>query len=50
MKVLDKIKSFFQRPKPEAEPAEEKAVEPPEIKAAKAPEKKAGTTTRKEGQ
>jgi len=40
MIVLDKIKSFFKRPKPKAIGTEKKAV--PETKAAKAPEKKAG--------
>ena len=47
MKVLDKIKSFFKRSKPEAKPAEEKAVESPETKAAKAPKKKAGESSSK---
>ena len=42
MTVLDKIKAFFKRPKPEAKAPEEKAVEPAETKAAEAPEKKSG--------
>ena len=40
MTVLDKIKAFFKRLKPEAKGAEKKAAEPPETKGAKAPEKK----------
>ena len=42
MAVLDKIKAFFKRPKPEAKGAEKKAAEPPETKVAEAPEKKGG--------
>ena len=38
--MLDKIKGFFKRPKPEAKGAEKMAVEPPETKVAEAPEKK----------
>ena len=41
MTVLDKIKAFFKRPKPEAKGAEKKAAEPPETKVVEAPEKKA---------
>ena len=33
MAVLDKIKAFFKRPKPEAKGAREKAAEAPEKKA-----------------
>jgi len=39
MTILDKIKAFFKRPKPEAKATEKKA-EPPEKKVAEAPEKK----------
>jgi len=39
MTMLDKIKAFFKRPKPEAKVAEKKAVEPPETKVAEAPER-----------
>ena len=45
MTVLDKIKAFFKRPKPEAKGAEKKAVEPTETKAAEIPEKKAGKSS-----
>ncbi len=41
MTVLNKIKAFFKRPKPEAKAPGIKAVEPAETKAAEAPEKKA---------
>ncbi|GAH94347.1 unnamed protein product [marine sediment metagenome] len=40
MTVLDKIKAFFKRPKPEAKAPEKKAVEPVE-----APEKKPGESS-----
>ena len=40
MTVLDKIKAFFKRLKPEAKVAEKRAAEPPKTKAAEAPEKK----------
>jgi len=39
MAVLDKIKAFFKRPKPEAKAAEKKAAEPPKTKVAEAPER-----------
>jgi len=45
MTVLDKIKAFFKRPKPEAKGIEKKAVEPAETKAAKTPEKKPGESS-----
>jgi len=38
--VLDKIKAFFKRLRPEAKGTEKKAAEPPETKVAEAPEKK----------
>ena len=41
MAVLDKIKTFFKQPKPEAKAPEKKAVEPVEPKA-ETPEKKPG--------
>ena len=40
MTMLDKIKAFFKRLKPEAKGAEKKAAEPPEAKVAEVPEKK----------
>jgi hypothetical protein len=43
--VLDKIKAFFKRPKPEAKASEKKVVEPAETKAAEAPEKKPGESS-----
>ena len=45
MTVLDKIKAFFRRPKPEAKGTEKKAVEPAKTKAAEAPEKKPGESS-----
>jgi len=42
MTVLDKIKTFFKRPKPEDKAPEKKAVEPAETKVAEAPVKKPG--------
>ena len=42
MTVLDKIKAFFKRPKPEA-----KAAEPPETEVAEAPEKKGDESSSK---
>ena len=47
MIVLDKIKAFFKRPKPEAKAAEKKAAEPPETKVAKTPEKKGDESSSK---
>ena len=47
MTVLDKIKAFIKRPKPEAKAAEKKAAEPPETKAAAAPEKKVDESSSK---
>jgi len=44
MAVLDKIKAFFKRPKPESKAPEKKVVEPAETKAA-APEKKPGESS-----
>ncbi|MBA7569754.1 hypothetical protein ES708_11495 [subsurface metagenome] len=43
--VLDKIKAFFKRPKPEAKAPEKKVVEPAEAKAAEVPEKKPGESS-----
>ena len=45
MTVLDKIKAFFTRPKPEAKATEKKAVEPAETKAAEASEENPGKST-----
>ncbi|MBA7535438.1 hypothetical protein ES705_27694 [subsurface metagenome] len=45
MTVLDKIKAFFKRPKPEAKATEKKAVEPAETKATEAPEEKPGKSS-----
>ena len=45
MTVLDKIKAFFKRLKPEAKAIEKKAVELAETKAAEAPEKKPGESS-----
>ena len=45
MTVLDKIKAFFKRPKPEAKGTEKKPVEPVETKAAETPEKKPGESS-----
>jgi len=45
MTVLDKIKAFFKRPKPEAKG--KKAAEPPKTKAAEAPEKKGDESSSK---
>ena len=45
MTVLDKVKGFFKRPKPEAKAPEKKAVEPAEAKAAETPKKKAGKSS-----
>lgn len=42
MTVLDKIKAFFKRLRPEAKGTEEKAVEPAEAKPTETPEKKLG--------
>ncbi len=39
MKMLDKVKAFFKRPKPEAKTAGEKAAEAPEKKAAESSSK-----------
>ena len=47
MTVLDKIKAFFKRPKPEAKGAGKKAAEPPKIKVAEAPEKKVDESSSK---
>jgi len=47
MIVLDKIKAFFKRLKPEAKGAEKKAAEPPETKVAEAPEKKGDESSSK---
>jgi len=44
MTVLDKIKAFFKRPKPEAKAPEKKAVEPAETKA-ETSEKKPGESS-----
>ena len=44
MTLLDKIKTFFKRPKPEAKGTEKKAVEPAEPKA-ETPEKKPGESS-----
>ena len=46
MLVLDKIKAFFKRPKPEAK-GEKKAAERPETKVAEAPEKKGDESSSK---
>ena len=40
MTMLDKIKAFFKRLKPEAKAAEKKTAEPSKKKVAEAPEKK----------
>ena len=40
--MIEKIKAFFKRPKPEAKAAEKKAAEPSKTKVAEAPEKKGG--------
>jgi len=45
MTVLDKIKAFFKRPKPEAKAPEKKAVESAEAKAAETPEEKPGESS-----
>ena len=45
MTVLDKIKAFFKRPKPEVKGTEKKAVEPAEAKAAEVAEEKAGKSS-----
>jgi len=45
MTVLDKIKAFFKRPKPEVKAPEKKAVEPAEAKASETPEKKPGESS-----
>ena len=45
MTVLDKVKAFFKRPKPEAKAPEKKAVEPAETKVAETPEKKPGESS-----
>lgn len=47
MTVLDKIKAFLKRPKPEAKAPEEKVAEPAETKAAEAPEKKPGESSQR---
>ena len=47
MIVLDKIKAFFKRPKPEVKTVEKKAAEPPETKVAEAPEKKGDESSSK---
>jgi len=47
MAVLDKIKAFFKRPKPEAKGAGKKAAGPPKTKVAKAPEKKGDESSTK---
>ena len=47
MIVLDKIKAFFKRPKPEAKAAGKKVAEPPETKEAEAPEKKGDESSSK---
>lgn len=47
MIVLDKIRAFLKRPKPEAKVAEKKASEPPETKVAEAPEKKVDESSSK---
>ena len=43
MTVLDKVKTFFKRPKPEAKPPEKKAAE---TKVAETPEKKPGESSK----
>ena len=45
MTMLDKIKAFFKRPKPETKGTEEKLAEPTETKAAEAPEKEPGESS-----
>ncbi|MBA7714094.1 hypothetical protein ES703_123108 [subsurface metagenome] len=46
MTVLDKVKAFFKRPKPEAKAPEKKAVgRPAKAKAAETPGKKPGETS-----
>ena len=45
MTVLDKVKAFFKRLKPEAKGTEKKAVEPAETKADETPEKKPGESS-----
>ena len=45
MTVLDKIKAFFKRLKPEAKAPEKKTVEPAETKVPQAPEKKPGESS-----
>ena len=47
MTVLDKIKAFFKRLKPEAKGAEKKAGEAPETKVAEASEKEGDETSSK---
>ena len=47
MIVLDKIKAFFKRLKPEAKAAEKKTAEPPKTKVAEAPEKKGDESSSK---
>ena len=47
MTMLDKIKAFFKRLKPEAKGAGKKAAEPPKTKVAEAPEKKGDESSSK---
>ena len=45
--MLDKIKAFFKRPKPEAKAVEKKAAEPSEATVVKAPEKEGDESSSK---
>ena len=47
MTVLDKIKAFFKRTKPEAKGTGKKAAEPPKATVAEAPEKKGDESSSK---